>query len=128
MLIQLLTEEPGLFIGLGFVIVATIMLPARVRWYVFTAGTAIIAFRAYQIYWARGRIQKLDKERDQLRNELKGLRGVHVDPFVIIYAVIDDQIVLLHLAHHDHVYCSDSIFTPAQIAELRLRFPGFDKA
>ena len=62
------------------------------------------------------------------KNELKGLRGVHVDPFVIIYVVIDDQIVLLHLAHHDHVYCSDSIFTPAQIAELRLRFPGFDKA
>ena len=61
------------------------------------------------------------------KNELKGLRGVHVDPFVIIYVVIDDQIVLLHLAHHDHVYCSDSIFTPAQIAELRLRFPGFDQ-
>jgi F0F1-type ATP synthase membrane subunit b/b' len=79
MLIQLLTEEPGLFIGLGFVIVATLLLPARVRWYVFTAGMAVIVFRAYQIFWARGRIQKLDKEREQLRNELKGLRERHTE-------------------------------------------------
>lgn len=79
MLIQLLTEEPGLFIGLGFVIIATILLPPRVRWYVFTAGMAVVFFRAAQIYWARGRIQKLDKEREQLRDKLKGLRESHAE-------------------------------------------------
>lgn len=61
------------------------------------------------------------------KNELKGLRGVHVDPFVIVYVMIDDQIVFLHFDHHDHVYSSESIFTPAQMAELRMRFHGFDQ-
>ena len=60
------------------------------------------------------------------KNELKGLRGVHVDPFVIIYTIIGNKIVFLHFDHHDHVYDVKSIFTPAQMAELRMRFQGFD--
>jgi mRNA-degrading endonuclease RelE of RelBE toxin-antitoxin system len=61
------------------------------------------------------------------KNELKGLRGVHVDPFVIVYVMIDDQIVFLNFDHHDHVYSSESLFRPAQMAELRMRFHGFDQ-
>lgn len=76
-MLSILIGYPGLFIGLGFVIVATILLPARVRWYVFTAGIAVVAFRAYQLYWARGRLKELDKEREQLRGELQGLRDRH---------------------------------------------------
>ena len=60
------------------------------------------------------------------KNELKGLRGVHVDPFVIVYSIIDDQIVFLHFDHHDRVYNAESIFTAAQMAEIRMRFRGFD--
>jgi mRNA-degrading endonuclease RelE of RelBE toxin-antitoxin system len=60
------------------------------------------------------------------RNELKGLRGVHVDPFVIIYAIIEDRIVFLHFDHHDRVYNAAAIFTPAQMAELKERFGGFE--
>ena len=60
------------------------------------------------------------------RNELKGLRGVHVDPFVIIYAIISDRIVFLHFDHHDRAYSAAAIFAPAQMAELRRRFGGFE--
>jgi chromosome segregation ATPase len=67
----------GLLIGLGFVILATVFLPARVRWYVFTAGIAVVAFRAYQLWWARGRLKELDQERKQLQDDLQGLRSRH---------------------------------------------------
>jgi addiction module RelE/StbE family toxin len=60
------------------------------------------------------------------RHELKGLRGVHVDPFVIIYAIIGDRIVFLHFGHHDQVYDAASIFSPSQMEELRKRFEGFE--
>jgi mRNA-degrading endonuclease RelE of RelBE toxin-antitoxin system len=60
------------------------------------------------------------------RHELKGLRGVHVDPFVIIYAIIADRIIFLHFDHHDQAYNAAAIFTPAQIAELKRRFDGFE--
>ena len=35
---------------------------------------------------------------------LKGVRGVHIDPFVIAYMVIGNCIVFLYVAHHDEVY------------------------
>jgi addiction module RelE/StbE family toxin len=60
------------------------------------------------------------------RHELKGLRAVHVDPFVIIYSIIGDRIVFLHFDHHDHVYNAASIFSPSQMEELRKRFEGFE--
>jgi len=60
------------------------------------------------------------------RHELKGLRGVHVDPFVIIYAIIADRIIFLHFDHHDQAYNAAAIFTPAQMAELKRRFDGFE--
>ena len=39
-------------------------------------------------------------------HNLKGLRGEHVDPFVIIYGVFDDFIVFVHVDHHDKAYAS----------------------
>ena len=35
---------------------------------------------------------------------LKGVRGVHVDPFVIAYMIIDNCIVFLYVGHHDEIY------------------------
>jgi addiction module RelE/StbE family toxin len=35
---------------------------------------------------------------------LKGVRGVHVDPFVIVYMIIGNCIVFLYVAHHDEAY------------------------
>jgi septal ring factor EnvC (AmiA/AmiB activator) len=68
-------EDPGFFIGLAFVIAATFFLPARVRWYVFSAGIGVVIYRGYQLFWARGRIKKLDEERKQLQGQLEDLRG-----------------------------------------------------
>jgi addiction module RelE/StbE family toxin len=35
---------------------------------------------------------------------LKGVRGVHIDPFVIVYMIVGDCIVFLYVAHHDEIY------------------------
>ena len=37
---------------------------------------------------------------------MKGLRGDHVDPFVIIYGVFGDFIVFVHVDHHDKAYAA----------------------
>jgi len=37
-------------------------------------------------------------------HNLKGLRGEHIDPFVIIYGVFGDVIVFVHVDHHDKAY------------------------
>ncbi len=38
------------------------------------------------------------------RYALRGLRSVHIDPFVIAFVVIKDIILLINLDHHDKVY------------------------
>ncbi len=38
------------------------------------------------------------------RYNLKGARGVHVNPFVITYVIIRDAIVFITINHHDLVY------------------------
>jgi len=38
------------------------------------------------------------------RYALKGLWGEHLDPFVIIYLVIKDTILLINFDHHDKAY------------------------
>ncbi len=35
---------------------------------------------------------------------MKGVRGVHIDPFVIVYMIVGDCIVFLYVAHHDEIY------------------------
>lgn len=39
-------------------------------------------------------------------HNLKGLRGEHVDPFVIINGVFGDFIVFVHVDHHDNAYAA----------------------
>ena len=38
------------------------------------------------------------------RYNLKGVRGVHINPFVITYAIIGDAVVFITINHHDFVY------------------------
>ena len=38
------------------------------------------------------------------RYGLKGVRGVHIDPFVIAYMIIGNCIVFLYVGHHDETY------------------------
>ena len=39
-----------------------------------------------------------------LRNELKGMRRAHIGSYVIIYAIIGNEIVFMNFDHHDFVY------------------------
>lgn len=63
----------GLVVGLALVLVATWILPTRVRWYVLTAGLAVVAFRTYQVISANKRLREADEERERLRGELDDL-------------------------------------------------------
>lgn len=38
------------------------------------------------------------------RHDLLGLRSLHIDPFVIIYAIIKDVILLINFDEHDETY------------------------
>lgn len=38
------------------------------------------------------------------RHALKGIRSVHLDPFVVVYVVIKDIVLLINFDHHDKVY------------------------
>jgi len=39
-------------------------------------------------------------------HNLKGLRGVHVDPFVIVYGIFGECVIFIHLDHHDRAYAA----------------------
>jgi mRNA-degrading endonuclease RelE of RelBE toxin-antitoxin system len=41
---------------------------------------------------------------DFKRYDLKGVQGVHDDPFVILYRVLGDTIEFVNIDHHDKVY------------------------
>lgn len=55
------------------------------------------------------------------RHELRGYRSLHVDPFVIFYAIIGDKVVLTYFEHHDKVYRDAIEFAPQLLTELRTR-------
>jgi addiction module RelE/StbE family toxin len=45
------------------------------------------------------------KNHDVKKYGLKGIYGVHVNPYVILYRIIgDDTVEFLHVDHHDKVY------------------------
>lgn len=39
-----------------------------------------------------------------LMNELKGNRRAHLDPFVIIFELKDDLVIIHYVKHHDEAY------------------------
>jgi mRNA-degrading endonuclease RelE of RelBE toxin-antitoxin system len=69
--------------------------------------------RIYSWEWSQQRLGKKIKaicENPEIgepkSHKLKGLRGEHVDPFVIIYGVFGDIIVFVHVDHHDKAYAA----------------------
>lgn len=73
-LIDIWTNYGGVIIGFGIVIVATFLLPAKIRWYVFTAGMGILIFRTWQIYSTGKKFEAWDKKDGELREAFKGLK------------------------------------------------------
>jgi len=70
---QFIIQNLGLVVGFFLVLAATAILPARVRWYVLTAGLAVVAFRTYQVISANKRLREADEERKRLRGDLDDL-------------------------------------------------------
>ncbi len=55
------------------------------------------------------------------RHELRGYWALHVDPFVIFYAIIGNKVVLTYFEHRDKVYQDAAKFAPRILTELRAR-------
>jgi len=53
-------------------------------------------------------------------HNLRGLRGDHVDPFVIVYGVFDDIVIFIHVDHHDKAYAAAEEITKALTEDERL--------
>ena len=39
-----------------------------------------------------------------LRNVLKGMRRAHLDPFIIIFEIENDLVIVHYVKHHDNAY------------------------
>ena len=49
-------------------------------------------------------IQSSPQHYKPLKNVLKGKRRVHLDPFIIIFEIQEDLIVVHYVKHHDDAY------------------------
>ncbi|MBN1480801.1 hypothetical protein JXA70_11050 [candidate division KSB1 bacterium] len=65
--LQFLQDFGGLIVGVLLLIVASMVLPGKVRVYVLTAGLAVIAYEAYQRITNKKRMQEADRERERLQ-------------------------------------------------------------
>ena len=73
--------------------------------------------------------ERLDKRLTQIiedpiigepkRYNLKYTRGSHVDPFVVVYMIIEDTILFISVDHHDTVYKE----APKILRDIKLEFP-----
>lgn len=77
----------------------------------------------------RGLQKRLDKQLVKIikdpsigepkKHDLKYTRGSHVDPFVIVFMIINDNILFLNVGHHDLVYRE----TPRILGNIEFEFP-----
>ena len=49
-------------------------------------------------------IVECPERNDVKRYNLKGVYGVHVNPYVILYRVVGDVVEFLNVDHHDKIY------------------------
>lgn len=68
-----LLEHADILLGLILLLVACLILPRHVRWYVLTAGIALLAMQVWQAYRAREKMRVLDEQRKTLLQRLAGL-------------------------------------------------------
>ncbi len=53
-------------------------------------------------------------------HNLRGLRGDHVDPFVIVYGVFGDIVIFIHVDHHDKAYAAAEEITKTLTEDEKL--------
>lgn len=67
-------EHLDMVIGFILLLLACLILPKSVRWYVFSAGAALLLVNLWQMASARKKLKKLDNERAALQQQLDGLK------------------------------------------------------
>jgi chromosome segregation ATPase len=72
-LLSFIKDYAGLLIGLVFLLAAVSVLPGRAKWYVLTAGLAILGYEAYLRTRNRKLLAEADKEREGLRKRAEEL-------------------------------------------------------
>lgn len=72
--LSLMKDYGGLVIGLVLLIAAAWVIPGRAKWYVLTAGLAILGYEAYVRTTNRKLLAEADKERDALRKRTDALK------------------------------------------------------
>lgn len=74
-MIELARDYAGIAIGVVLLFAAVSVLPGRAKWYVLTAGLAVLGYEAYLRYTNSKQLQEADAERERLRGELGKLDG-----------------------------------------------------
>jgi Skp family chaperone for outer membrane proteins len=69
-------ENLDLIVGVIVLFMACMILPASVRWYVLSFGVLLMGTQIWQRMRAKGRFEKLDKQRAELKKKLEELEGV----------------------------------------------------
>lgn len=72
--ISFLNDYGGVLIGFILLAIGVYLLPSKVRWYVATAGIAVLGFRAWQIYTTKERFKAWDEKQQQLLKESESLK------------------------------------------------------
>lgn len=65
----------GVLLGLVVLALAVYFLPSGVRWYVASAGIAVLGFRVWQIYSTKKKFKAWDEKQKKLVNEFENLKG-----------------------------------------------------
>lgn len=86
-------EYFGVAIGTVLLIIAGLFLPSKVRWYVWTAGFAVLVYRVSQITYNKKRLRDADAKRKELTKEHGSLQEElkeHKEALSKIYKELDD--------------------------------------
>lgn len=72
-MVSLVSDYGGIVVGVILLLLAVSVLPGRIKWYVLTAGLAILGYEAYMRTVNRKLLKEADAERERLRGELAQL-------------------------------------------------------
>ncbi|MDX1692511.1 MAG: hypothetical protein R3208_02025 [Ketobacteraceae bacterium] len=71
--VYIVTQETGILIGVGLLILASGYLPKKVRIHVLTGGISIAIYQIGKNYYFRQKWKEAEQERDRLKAEKKAL-------------------------------------------------------
>jgi len=78
-MLKIFMNNSGIIVGSILLLSATVVIPGRLRWYVFTAGLAIVVFHFFQIRKNKIRFKEANAKREELHQILSDLKKQHAD-------------------------------------------------